>query len=35
MKKLSEEGQGKKAQVLSSQIVYEGNVFGIRRDEVI
>jgi len=24
MKKLSEEGQGKKAQVLSSQIVYEG-----------
>src|SRR5207248_4318021 len=35
MKKLSEEGQGKKAQVLSSQIVYEGPVFGIRRDEVI
>src|SRR5207248_11642021 len=35
MKKLSEEGHGKKAQVLSSQIVYEENVFGIRRDEVI
>jgi ADP-ribose pyrophosphatase len=26
---------GKKPQVLSSQIVYEGKVFGIRRDEVI
>lgn len=35
MKKPSEKSPNKKATVLSSQIVYEGRVFGIRRDEVI
>ncbi len=35
MKKRSGSPSGKEAQVLSSQRVYEGAVFGIRRDEVI
>jgi ADP-ribose pyrophosphatase len=35
MKKTPKEGHGKQPQVLSSQMVYEGKVFGIRRDEVI
>lgn len=35
MKKTSGAGSAKKPQVLSSQIVYAGKVFGIRRDEVI
>jgi ADP-ribose diphosphatase len=35
MKKTSVTDLNKKPQVLSSQIVYEGKVFGIRRDEVI
>ena len=35
MKKSSERSTNKKATILSSQIVYEGAVFGIRRDEVI
>ena len=35
MKKTPKAGRGKQPQVLSSQIVYEGKVFGIRRDEVI
>lgn len=33
--KSSEKTSRKKATILSSQIVYEGKVFGIRRDEVI
>ena len=35
MKKTSGANSTKEPQVLSSQIVYEGKVFGIRRDEVI
>jgi ADP-ribose pyrophosphatase len=35
MKKVSVTDTKKEPQVLSSQIVYEGKVFGIRRDEVI
>src|SRR5215831_2950829 len=35
MKQTSKESSQKKPQVLSSQVVYEGKVFGIRRDEVI
>jgi ADP-ribose pyrophosphatase len=35
MKKSSTKSSAKKAQVLSSKTVYEGPVFGIRRDEVI
>jgi ADP-ribose pyrophosphatase len=35
MKKSSRTPRAKKAKVLSSSIVYEGPVFGIRRDEVI
>ena len=35
MKKSSGTGSRKEAKVLSSRIVYEGAVFGIRRDEVI
>lgn len=35
MKKTSRASSAKKPQVLSSEIVYEGKVFGIRRDEVI
>src|SRR5215467_15041716 len=35
MKKSSKESSEKQPQVLSSQIVYEGKVFGIRRDGVI
>jgi len=35
MNKISTKTTGKKPQVLSSQIVYAGKVFGIRRDEVI
>jgi ADP-ribose pyrophosphatase len=35
MKKASVTNLNEKPQVLSSQIVYEGKVFGIRRDEVI
>jgi ADP-ribose diphosphatase len=35
MKKPSEKSPNKRATVLSSQIVYEGKVFGIRRDEVL
>ena len=35
MKKASVTDMKKEPQVLSSQIVYEGKVFGIRRDEVI
>ena len=35
MKKASVTNTKKEPQVLSSQIVYEGKVFGIRRDEVI
>jgi ADP-ribose pyrophosphatase len=35
MKKSSTPPRAKKAKVLSSQIVYEGPVFGVRRDEVI
>lgn len=35
MKKSSKRTSKKKATILSSQIVYEGAVFGIRRDEVI
>lgn len=35
MQKLPGTNSAKKPQVLSSQIVYEGKVFGIRRDEII
>jgi ADP-ribose pyrophosphatase len=35
MKKSSTKSSAKKAQVLNSKTVYEGPVFGIRRDEVI
>lgn len=35
MQKSAGRSSAKKPQVLSSQIVYEGKVFGIRRDEVI
>jgi ADP-ribose pyrophosphatase len=35
MKKSATTPSSKKAKVLSSQIVYEGAVFGVRRDEVI
>ena len=35
MKKDSAKAHGKLAKVLNSQMVYEGKVFGIRRDEVI
>src|SRR5689334_5817122 len=35
MKKTSGRSSAKKPQVLSTQMVYEGKVFGIRRDEVI
>src|SRR5215470_495047 len=35
MKKSTKESSAKKPQVLNSQIVYEGKVFGIRRDELI
>lgn len=35
MKRPSEKSPNKKATVLNSQIVYEGKVFGIRREEVI
>lgn len=35
MKKTSGASSAKEPQVLSSEIVYEGKVFGIRRDEVI
>jgi ADP-ribose diphosphatase len=35
MKKTSGRSSAKKPQVLSSQMVYEGKVFGIRRDELI
>ena len=35
MKKSSETARAKKAKVLSSTTIYEGRVFGIRRDEVI
>ena len=35
MKKASGKNSAKEPQVLSSQIVYEGKVFGIRRDEVV
>jgi ADP-ribose pyrophosphatase len=35
MKKVSGKQNAKKARVLSSQIIYKGPVFGIRRDEVI
>jgi len=35
MKKVSGTSPRKKAQVLSSQVIYPGKVFGIRRDEVI
>jgi ADP-ribose pyrophosphatase len=35
MKKSSRTPRAKKAKVLSSSIVYEGPIFGIRRDEVI
>jgi ADP-ribose pyrophosphatase len=35
MKKPSGTPRGKKVKVLSSKIVYEGAVFGVRRDEVI
>jgi ADP-ribose pyrophosphatase len=35
MKKVATEPRAKKAKVLSSQIVYQGPVFGVRRDEVI
>jgi ADP-ribose pyrophosphatase len=35
MKKSATTPSAKKAKVLSSQIVYEGAVFGVRRDEVI
>ena len=35
MKKSSEKAAAKQAEVLNSQIVYEGAVFGVRRDEVI
>jgi ADP-ribose pyrophosphatase len=35
MKKSSDSSRGKTAQILSSTTVYEGRVFGIRRDEVI
>jgi ADP-ribose pyrophosphatase len=35
MKKSATEPRAKKAKVLSSQIVYQGPVFGVRRDEVI
>ena len=35
MKKTPKESSEKKPQVLSSEMVYEGKVFGIRRDELI
>jgi ADP-ribose diphosphatase len=35
MKKTSRSSRGKKAKILSSQSVYEGAVFGVRRDEVL
>jgi len=35
MKHLSVRASKKKAQILSSQVVFEGAVFGIRRDEVV
>ena len=35
MKEVSTKPRAKKAKVLSSQVIYEGPVFGIRRDEVI
>jgi len=35
MKKPSDSGAKKQAQVLNSQTVYEGAVFGVRRDEVL
>src|SRR5215472_16290522 len=35
MKKVSGTSPRKKAQVLSSQVIHPGKVFGIRRDEVI
>lgn len=35
MKKSSDKSRGKTAQVLSSTSIYEGPVFGLRRDEVI
>ena len=35
MKTLSIRTRRKKAKILSSKIVYEGAVFGVRRDEVI
>jgi ADP-ribose pyrophosphatase len=35
MKKSSRSAGGKKAKVLSSRVIYEGAVFGIRRDEMI
>jgi ADP-ribose pyrophosphatase len=35
MKKSSGTGSGKQVKVLSSETVYEGAVFGVRRDEVI
>jgi ADP-ribose pyrophosphatase len=35
MKRVSATASGKKPQVLSSRVIYEGAVFGIRRDEII
>jgi ADP-ribose pyrophosphatase len=35
MKRVSATASGKKTKVLSSRVIYEGAVFGIRRDEII